>query len=299
MAFCFYLGLLLMLVNTSYSENSTTVTTTTVATTPDPLCQSKDDYERCDTPGKDCSQNGQCYCKSKKSYCRCHNYKQENEDFWYIGENCQQLWSLTTLILVATLPGLSLAILVGVIIQCFYYFKKPEKQEDFEEANEYTSMEIPRCKQSTSSMFQNQAFQPAPMQQEQRRPQPMPSVPCNEAENRFHNLQRHPSNWVQPHNPPLSKETPYSRQFSQNDYSNNVQNNAHPPHFTPYKEHLEGFDEEYVQSLPIGPRRQMMSGGIPVFPPNEDNFSRTMSTDYRMQKGLPRVQIPTRAMHMY
>ncbi|KAG2463741.1 CNKR2 kinase, partial [Polypterus senegalus] len=87
---------------------------------------------------------------------------------------------------------------------------------------------------------------------------PSTNVPCNETENRFHNLQRHQSNWVQPHNPPLSKETPYSRQVSQNDYSYIAQNYAHFPHVTPFNEPLEGFDKENMQSQPVGPRRQMV-----------------------------------------
>lgn len=51
---------------------------------------------------------------------RCNNYVNE----WFIGEKCDQKWTTVTFALVASLPGLGLALLVGVIV---YFVRKPSK----------------------------------------------------------------------------------------------------------------------------------------------------------------------------
>nr|XP_046163174.1 pollen-specific leucine-rich repeat extensin-like protein 2 [Oncorhynchus gorbuscha] len=98
-------------------------------TSPDlTLCVGIKDFEVCRThlPPK-CSDKSKCYCKDNKAFCRCNNYI----NTWYIGENCDFEWTILTFALVATLPGLALAAIVGVTVQCVHYSRKPaEKQKD-------------------------------------------------------------------------------------------------------------------------------------------------------------------------
>ena len=62
---------------------------------------------------------------------RCQNFRGHWGDYWYMGEKCEQLWNTLDLILVATLPGITLALIVGVVIQIIHYCKgKPKKNED-------------------------------------------------------------------------------------------------------------------------------------------------------------------------
>jgi type III secretory pathway component EscS len=47
-----------------------------------------------------------------------------------MGAKCDQLWSTLDLILVATLPGIGLALIVGVTIQTIHFCKKRSKNID-------------------------------------------------------------------------------------------------------------------------------------------------------------------------
>ncbi|CAB1352641.1 unnamed protein product [Coregonus sp. 'balchen'] len=99
-------------------------------TTPDltTSCVGVKDFEVCRIHiSPKCSDNSKCYCKDDKAFCRCNNYI----NMWYIGENCDFEWTILTFALVATLPGLALAAIVGVMVQCVHYSRKPaEKQKD-------------------------------------------------------------------------------------------------------------------------------------------------------------------------
>ena len=44
-----------------------------------------------------------------------------------MGDNCEQKWTVVTFALVASLPGLALAVIVGVTVQLVHYFNKPAK----------------------------------------------------------------------------------------------------------------------------------------------------------------------------
>ncbi|XP_062392847.1 uncharacterized protein zgc:158432 [Sardina pilchardus] len=90
---------------------------------PNPQCVGVDDYNNCKTVGADdlkCGENSLCFCKAKNPYCRCNNDAGE----WFIGEDCTQKWTTVNFALVASLPGVGLAILVGVAV---YLTKKPSK----------------------------------------------------------------------------------------------------------------------------------------------------------------------------
>uniref|UniRef100_A0A8C7N6V8 Uncharacterized protein n=1 Tax=Oncorhynchus kisutch TaxID=8019 RepID=A0A8C7N6V8_ONCKI len=56
---------------------------------------------------------------------RCNNYI----DKWYIGEKCDIEWTILNFALVSSLPGLALAVIVGVMVQCVHYLRKPAKKQ--------------------------------------------------------------------------------------------------------------------------------------------------------------------------
>lgn len=59
---------------------------------------------------------------------RCPNFRSQWRDYWYLGAKCDQLWNTLDLILVATLPGIGLALIIGVTIQTIHYCKKKSKE---------------------------------------------------------------------------------------------------------------------------------------------------------------------------
>ncbi|KAJ8266436.1 hypothetical protein GJAV_G00130390 [Gymnothorax javanicus] len=80
---------------------------------PDPHCSGMKNFEPCLNPdAANCKGNSQCSCKDEKHFCRCNN---DNEK-WYIGEDCEQEWTVVTFALVASLPGVALAAMVGVAV---------------------------------------------------------------------------------------------------------------------------------------------------------------------------------------
>ncbi|KAL1275003.1 hypothetical protein QQF64_027817 [Cirrhinus molitorella] len=77
----------------------------------DPLCADVADFDLCLNDGN-CTDNSKCFCYEGKSFCRCNSKKGE----FYLDEACSQSWTVVTFALVASLPGLSLAVLVGAIV---------------------------------------------------------------------------------------------------------------------------------------------------------------------------------------
>ncbi|KAL7838814.1 hypothetical protein AOLI_G00272180 [Acnodon oligacanthus] len=61
-----------------------------------------------------------CFCKSEKPFCRCNNFKDE----FYVGEDCNQKWTTLTFALVASLPGIALAVVVGVTVHIIHTCQK-------------------------------------------------------------------------------------------------------------------------------------------------------------------------------
>lgn len=97
-----------------------------------PNCTSVRDFDNCLGNITDfCPNDIACACKDEKPFCKCQNYRGQWGDYWYMGDKCEQLWNTVDLILVATLPGIALALIVGVVIQIIHYCKeKPKKKED-------------------------------------------------------------------------------------------------------------------------------------------------------------------------
>ncbi|EDM07079.1 similar to RIKEN cDNA 2010106E10 (predicted), isoform CRA_a [Rattus norvegicus] len=94
-----------------------------------PNCASVEDFKDClgNTTGF-CPKSIACACKDGKPFCKCPNFRGQWGDYWYMGEKCEQLWNTLDLILVATLPGIALAIIVGVAIQVIHYCKGKSKK---------------------------------------------------------------------------------------------------------------------------------------------------------------------------
>ncbi|MCJ8748953.1 hypothetical protein PDJAM_G00170560, partial [Pangasius djambal] len=65
----------------------------------------------------------QCFCKSQTPFCRCNNYIDE----FYLGKSCSQKWTTLSFALVATLPGVALAVVIGVAVHLAHTFGKSSK----------------------------------------------------------------------------------------------------------------------------------------------------------------------------
>ncbi|XP_066213471.1 uncharacterized protein [Saccopteryx leptura] len=94
-----------------------------------PNCTSVTDFADCPGNTTDfCPKNIVCACKAGEPICKCPNYIGRWGNYWYMGDKCDQLWSTLDLILVAVLPGIGLALIVGVVIQTAHYCKKKSKK---------------------------------------------------------------------------------------------------------------------------------------------------------------------------
>ncbi|XP_059535100.1 uncharacterized protein LOC132224038 [Myotis daubentonii] len=94
-----------------------------------PNCTSVTDFDDCPGNITDfCPKNIVCACKDGEPFCKCPNFRGRWGNYWYMGAKCDQLWNTLDLILVATLPGIGLAFIVGVTIQTVHYCKKKSKK---------------------------------------------------------------------------------------------------------------------------------------------------------------------------
>uniref|UniRef100_A0A8C2GT20 Zgc:158432 n=1 Tax=Cyprinus carpio TaxID=7962 RepID=A0A8C2GT20_CYPCA len=76
-------------------------------------CDNVNDFDQCLDNGGICDETiSRCTCFEGQPFCRCNSQKDE----FYMDENCTQRWTVVTFALVASLPGLTLAVLVGVIV---------------------------------------------------------------------------------------------------------------------------------------------------------------------------------------
>ncbi|XP_037389139.1 translation initiation factor IF-2 isoform X2 [Pygocentrus nattereri] len=89
------------------------------------LCTGVLDFALCkDSDTFNCNKSiSACFCKSGKPFCRCNNFKDE----FYLGENCNQKWTTLTFALVASLPGITLALVVGVTVHIIHICQKSSK----------------------------------------------------------------------------------------------------------------------------------------------------------------------------
>ncbi|EHB00194.1 Apolipoprotein O-like protein [Heterocephalus glaber] len=92
-------------------------------------CTSVTNFDDCPENITDfCPENIACACKDGEPFCKCPYFRGQWGNYWYMGTKCDQLWSTMDLILVATLPGVGLALIVGVTIQTIHYCKKKSKK---------------------------------------------------------------------------------------------------------------------------------------------------------------------------
>nr|XP_012645546.1 MICOS complex subunit MIC27 isoform X1 [Microcebus murinus] len=99
-------------------------------------CTSVTDFGDCQGNITDfCPENIVCACKDGEPFCRCPNFRGQWKNYWYMGAKCDQLWSTLDLILVAVLPGIGLALTVGVTIHTIHYCKKKSKKNTDDHRN--------------------------------------------------------------------------------------------------------------------------------------------------------------------
>ncbi|XP_051955327.1 uncharacterized protein zgc:158432 [Xyrauchen texanus] len=78
----------------------------------EPDCTNVQDFKECSEKWTCEESVSTCHCFNRQPYCRCNNRAGE----FYIDEKCSQRWTPVTFALVASLPGLTLALLVGVTV---------------------------------------------------------------------------------------------------------------------------------------------------------------------------------------
>ncbi|XP_028840157.1 uncharacterized protein LOC114792846 [Denticeps clupeoides] len=139
------LFLLLIILGVECQSDPPSITEPSVA----PECDGPGDYQPCILEYV-CNGNSMCFCKDGQPYCRCNNYKDE----WYIGEDCSQRWTTLNFALVASLPGLALAVLVGVTVQFACYKKKPAKGSKVRSSKDKSQPN----QQQNDDMFRNMVF---------------------------------------------------------------------------------------------------------------------------------------------
>ncbi|XP_050998432.1 uncharacterized protein LOC127185879 isoform X2 [Acomys russatus] len=131
-----------------------------------PNCTSVKDFDDCLGNTTDfCPQNIVCACKDEKPFCKCSNFRGQWGDYWYMGGKCEQLWNTLDLILVATLPGIALAVIVGVVIQIAHYCKGKSKKNGNHHREE-RSMSALRSQRNSAYGFGTDRNLPQPNQGE-------------------------------------------------------------------------------------------------------------------------------------
>ncbi|KAK6480366.1 hypothetical protein HHUSO_G18063 [Huso huso] len=315
------LGLLLM-ANFGQTSSGLTIprAATNISTTPDPFCGFRAEFQLCEKAQDFNCSNGNCFCRNKKPYCRCQNYKEGGEDFWYMGENCDQKWSLTNLILVATLPGIALALCVGTVFHCVHYFKKPSGEpEDEEEGKRNLKRQEVRTTSGNTpqeNVYHNSIFIPdpepdvynkhidyPPQRMNSQRPQPLDNYRVPQAQQKQDNRP-----YLPPRNTPPSKPqsflAPQSSQPPGVGRSSSMQYSSRPPQpaprGNPYQADSENSgDDDYIQPLPSTVMRPIPKGAVPIFPKLESGITSLPPADYRPQQRLPRASTASRPSYQY
>ncbi|KAM7045429.1 uncharacterized protein WM277_010084 isoform 3-T3 [Molossus nigricans] len=108
-----------------------------------PNCTSVTDFDDCPGNIRDfCPENIVCACKDGEPFCKCPYFRGRWGNYWYMGTKCDQIWNTLDLILVATLPGIGLALIVGVMIQTVHYCKNKSKKNINDHREERSSSEL-------------------------------------------------------------------------------------------------------------------------------------------------------------
>ncbi|KFO19774.1 hypothetical protein H920_18843 [Fukomys damarensis] len=128
-----------------------------------PNCTSVTNFDDCPENVTDfCPENIACVCKDGEPFCKCPYFRGQWGNYWYMGMKCDQLWNTLDLILVATLPGVGLALIVGVTIQTIHYCKKKSKNNTDNHRQQSVSSEYQL--QHNSARAFNDVMRPQPDQ---------------------------------------------------------------------------------------------------------------------------------------
>ncbi|KAF7473666.1 Hypothetical predicted protein [Marmota monax] len=129
-----------------------------------PNCTSVTDFDDCPGNITDfCPENIVCACKDGEPFCKCPNFRGRWGNYWFMGAKCDQLWNTLDLILVATLPGIGLALIVGVTIQTIHYCKKKSKK-NLDNNREQKSLSGLRPQHNSAYVFETNLRPPQPDQ---------------------------------------------------------------------------------------------------------------------------------------
>nr|XP_040138673.1 uncharacterized protein LOC120889045 isoform X1 [Ictidomys tridecemlineatus] len=133
-----------------------------------PNCTSVTDFDDCPGNITDfCPENIVCACKDGEPFCKCPNFRGRWGNYWFMGAKCDQLWNTLDLILVATLPGIGLALIVGVTIQTIHYCKKKSKK-NLDNNREQKSLSGLRPQHNSAYAFETNLRPPQPDQDQAR-----------------------------------------------------------------------------------------------------------------------------------
>ncbi|KFW79553.1 hypothetical protein N305_05425, partial [Manacus vitellinus] len=76
-------------------------------------CSGVEDFEAClGNTTQFCPSHFPCLCKNGEPFCRCDYFRVGWKDYWYMGPKCNHLWNTLDFILVATVPAVTLVIIV-------------------------------------------------------------------------------------------------------------------------------------------------------------------------------------------
>ncbi|XP_041111777.1 uncharacterized protein LOC121318787 isoform X2 [Polyodon spathula] len=226
------------------------------------------------------------------------------------------MWSLTNLILVATLPGIALALCVGTVFQCVHYFKKnyckePSDEEEGKRSQKRQEAHTTSRNTPQDNVYHNSIFTPEPesdvynkhidyppQRMNIQRPQPLDNYQVPQAQqmqdNRPYRLPR-----TTPPSKPHSFLASQSSQPPGVGRSSSKQYSSRPPQpvprGNPYQADSEDSgDNDYIQPLPSIVMRPIPKGAVPIFPKLESGMASLPPADYRSQQWLPRAQTAAR-----
>ncbi|XP_021473929.2 uncharacterized protein LOC110533752 [Oncorhynchus mykiss] len=265
-------------------------------TTPDPSCVTVDDFEVCTGTAYPCNvEKSKCYCKDKKPFCRCNNYI----DKWYIGEKCDFEWTILNFALVSSLPGLALAFIVGVMVQCVHYLRKPAKKQK-DRTTGYTNYAMSPTtyyENNQDDMFSNTVF----ASDMPNRPKP-PSVqptqerfPISNLPNRPYSLQL---NGMRPTLDRLSLTNPTSQLYNYATGMTQPLGNPHPKSPSPrnpYEDRApppDCYDDQHMRPTQPPPgHKGMMREGMSGYPAPSSPAPLYSALEYNPSSQFPRAQI--------
>ncbi|XP_026530458.1 uncharacterized protein LOC113416649 [Notechis scutatus] len=94
-----------------------------------PDCTHVADFDNCAGDTVDfCPKGIACSCKDKVPYCNCPSYRNKWEDYWYMGPQCNYLWSTLDLILMIVVPAVTLSTVVFTLMQWIAYCRSQPKK---------------------------------------------------------------------------------------------------------------------------------------------------------------------------